>query len=910
MINSREIEKSLTFLKGGKGNVEIRCLGSSIKSGYFSSFENIDFTLGVYKGKENIYFTLNEVSSDVVSRSYGIMTKYAKHTTTDSEIVRLNYIMIDLDPRRPAGISSSNEEHQKALDMANLIKEKLTEEGFKSIIRCDSGNGAHDLIPIDMENTKENVNLIKKFLTILDAFFSDDFVDVDTTTFNPSRICKLYGTYAVKGSSTVERPHRKSRILEDIDTFCIEVVPTDVVENFVEKYSVYIDEGKNDKGKSKTIPRKKKKSSFDVKEWIQGKGYEITKEKEVDDGILYQLNKCPFGNGHDEDGSTFIIQKTDGFLIAGCPHRKCSNESWDTLWAKLEPAVDNPNHAFSSSKKDSEGSIADKILKLVEEKNHYYFKNQFAQMLVEIPELDYQIFRTDGAEYSRYLHKLIYEKLGHAVEKKHVNTAMDIIVAKQMFDYNTIPTFQRFGCIDENYYYNLNDEQKRMVIVKKANGRYGSEVVSGNSECKFVPSPVMKKQIAPNTDNPPNNPFRYYMEKYFGVLSQDELILHNVLLVYRYLYGLTQPIGVFMGEKGSGKSTLSYLDAEIINPTINSVTAKPNSTRDWNVVLNSTDTVVVDNLSTLSTEESDLLCQAVQGFSVSSQRELYSDDRMVVLKLYTSIYMTSINLISYRSDLLSRTIFFHTKPLSHNTRKEDKEIRDEFFKDLPDIITGLFEVLVNGLNLAEARENQKKDSEKFYYRITSFQKYGKFFAEAMGYSQEEFISALKKNDLKVKTNLVLESDFAYILRRYVISKKYVKGTATSILRDVEDFCYKNGMKLDTYSNTPPKFGRAIEKVEDSLGAVGIAIKKRPSNGTRVLEMAYFKHEMFNKIAKPEYQANMDDFEEVDDIDSIPLKSELPKSIPTIPILKRAECKSEEGKGGIDLVFDDEDVIFE
>ena len=37
---------------------------------------------------------------------------------------------------------------------------------------------------------------------------------VDTSTFNPARIVKLYGTPARKGDSMPDRPHRLARLLD------------------------------------------------------------------------------------------------------------------------------------------------------------------------------------------------------------------------------------------------------------------------------------------------------------------------------------------------------------------------------------------------------------------------------------------------------------------------------------------------------------------------------------------------------------------------------------------------------------------------------------------------------------------------------------------------------------------------
>lgn len=38
---------------------------------------------------------------------------------------------------------------------------------------------------------------------------------MDMKNYNPSRVCKLYGTLAQKGSNTAVRPHRMSYIIGD-----------------------------------------------------------------------------------------------------------------------------------------------------------------------------------------------------------------------------------------------------------------------------------------------------------------------------------------------------------------------------------------------------------------------------------------------------------------------------------------------------------------------------------------------------------------------------------------------------------------------------------------------------------------------------------------------------------------------
>ena len=99
---------------------------------------------------------------------------------------------------------------------------------------ADSGNGAHLLYRVD-EPAEDN-GLFSKCLQSLDEIFSDDVVDIDTTVHNPARIFKLYGTWACKGDSTEDRPHRISKILSQPKE--LEIVPHDLLVNLADDVQV------------------------------------------------------------------------------------------------------------------------------------------------------------------------------------------------------------------------------------------------------------------------------------------------------------------------------------------------------------------------------------------------------------------------------------------------------------------------------------------------------------------------------------------------------------------------------------------------------------------------------------------------------------------------------------------------
>lgn len=125
-------------------------------------------------------------------------------------------------------MSSSNEEHEKALQKADVVASWLSEMGFPEPVKADSGNGAHLLYRIDLPNNDESTALMKRCLEVLDALFSDHLLSVDTANFNAGRIWKLYGTVSLEGDNTTDRSHRQSRIISTPHT--VEVVGTDLLQ--------------------------------------------------------------------------------------------------------------------------------------------------------------------------------------------------------------------------------------------------------------------------------------------------------------------------------------------------------------------------------------------------------------------------------------------------------------------------------------------------------------------------------------------------------------------------------------------------------------------------------------------------------------------------------------------------------
>ena len=217
--NSGEVRKTLEIFCGGSV-AEVRIINafgskSRTDAGYFSRYEIAAGAIAAHaKHPKNsgIYFVLNEFPADLQNRANNRIAERIESTVSDADIIRRRWLFIDVDPKRPAGISSSEAEWLAARATADAVAAFLASRAFPAPILASSGNGWHLHYRIDVESTPEVTDTVRRSLAALAAKFDSKHVKVYTKVFNAGRVCKLYGTVSRKGDHSPERPHRVSSL--------------------------------------------------------------------------------------------------------------------------------------------------------------------------------------------------------------------------------------------------------------------------------------------------------------------------------------------------------------------------------------------------------------------------------------------------------------------------------------------------------------------------------------------------------------------------------------------------------------------------------------------------------------------------------------------------------------------------
>jgi len=326
-----EIRRALTVLYQSGNIVELRALdvGGKTVAGYFDDHSKLAEAAAKLSGNAaGVYVALNTITPALLARSANRLTTGPKNLTQDKDIIRRQYLPIDIDAKRPSGISSTNAEHGAAIEVAKKTKEYLIKLGFStnSIVVGDSGNGGHLLARIDLPNDEESTNLIKTCLEALATQFDDGAVSIDPSVFNAARIWKLPGTLARKGDSTPDRPHRLARLLDVPDTLVI--APVEVLRALAATLPA--------EPTQTPRPHHGEAQPFDLVAWMQEHGIEVKSSGAYRSGMRYILKRCVFNEDH-TGTSAAIFQGADGKIGYKCQHAECVGKTWTDVRELKEP---------------------------------------------------------------------------------------------------------------------------------------------------------------------------------------------------------------------------------------------------------------------------------------------------------------------------------------------------------------------------------------------------------------------------------------------------------------------------------------------------------------------------------------------------------------------------------------------
>lgn len=321
--------------------VEIRTISSNgaVMHGAFRDPDAIVSLAQNLSGKTNVYFGLNPRKK--ISLNPGEKIDGGIHTGKTygaGSVSRICHFLIDLDRRVKAKdiggkvIPATHEELKYIRSIADQVSQFLISYGRKVPHAIfESGNGIHILIQTVNYDPVEAPLKFKKILESLEDWFGTDDVEIDTSTHDAPRICKLYGTKSLKGQGDQAKQNRISKFvsgsLEPVDIFSelddalkFKVQPTESTQVDFKPYS----------GQHLPIADIFRKHGLYEKSLSKGR----------------HIVTCPYrsmhGSNTDASSTTVIFDGSGGKFGFKCFHNSCRDKTvtkvLDDLGARSRPS--------------------------------------------------------------------------------------------------------------------------------------------------------------------------------------------------------------------------------------------------------------------------------------------------------------------------------------------------------------------------------------------------------------------------------------------------------------------------------------------------------------------------------------------------------------------------------------------
>ena len=636
--------------------------------------------------------------------------------------------------------------------------------------------------------------------------FSDDKVEVDKTTYNPSRICRLYGTIACKGDNIPTRPHRQARIISirgEGEIVTISQI-TKIVSKLQDKHNINTEVTAEITNKKLKNVNKKK----DVAEWLEKYEIQVSHRKEEADKIIYVLKQCPWNEEH-TDKSAYVIQYNNGNIVAGCHHNSCSENNWSTLRSKYEPTnkVTNENiDKYDGKNEDKKGQI-DILIDIVEDIETYRTSMDETYVTIQIRENNVNV---KSERFKKWIVSQFYNIESKIPTNDNIAKIILLLESRAMNEVNEVLVERRCATVDNCIYYDLKDDSCNVVKVS----RDGWEIIK-DPPVIFARTKTMYRQVTPE-----RNGNLDILDKWFRYKDENHLILQKVILVASLIPNIARPIQVLHGEKGSSKTSTMKLVRDIIDPAIVPVVSIPKTIDDLAVYISKNYVPCFDNIDTISNQVSDLLCIAVTGGG-HTKRKLYTDDEEQVMFFQRFIVLNGINVVATRPDLLDRCILLELERIPPNERKEEKVLREEFEKDKPIILGAIFETLSKAMSIYDQVELNNLG------RMADFTRWGYAIAEVLGIGGDKFLEAYLNNQNNANIEALESHPVGFAMYNFMEDKTVWSGSPTKLLSELE--IVAGFEKIDTtnsnWAKTPNVLSRRLNEIKSNLLDLGIEFER-------------------------------------------------------------------------------------
>ena len=455
-------------------------------------------------------------------------------------------------------------------------------------------------------------------------------------------------------------------------------------------------------------------------------------------------------------------------------------------------------------------SRASRLVKLAIDEGVELFHDDLGENYARVPVEDHsEVWRLQSNSFKDWIAKLLWDHKKDVPSTETLNSILAVLRAKAKFEGEKHSLFNRVATLGKEIWYDLTDQEWRAVRIAED----GWEIVSK--------PPILFKRYSHQA--PQVNLQRGgNLHDLLGFINLQDSSQYLLMLVYTvscFIPEIPHPIAILYGPQGSGKTTLFCLLRSLIDPSITPTLSFSNKRADIVQQLSHNWAPFYDNLDSISGPNSDLLCRAVTGEGYT-KRKNYSDDDDVIYSYRRCIGLNGVDVIVQRPDLLDRSILFGLERISPSERQEERKLLKRFEDKRPLLLGAIFDTLSKAIRIHPTINLSELP------RMADFATWGCAIAVALGYSQEDFLTAYSLNYQMSNEEALQANPLGSVILEFMEKQDFWEGSATELFSALDSIV--SSLEINTKSPLWPKAPHALtvrlNQVATNLRAMGISVE--------------------------------------------------------------------------------------
>lgn len=457
--------------------------------------------------------------------------------------------------------------------------------------------------------------------------------------------------------------------------------------------------------------------------------------------------------------------------------------------------VDHPSGGSLEIGDGTKRSQTTILLELCESLELFHDTDLNGYAIISLPERR-EVWPIQSSSFQRWLEHQYYQRTQQAARTQAIKDAANTLEARARYNSPKKQVFRRVAWQGDRIYIDLADDQWRVIEIDTNGWR-----VLDRAPIMFIRGTGIGALPVPVEGN------LVTLAQMLNIRPEDFPLVAGWLLMAASGHG-PYPVLVVQGEHGSGKSSFTRIVRNLIDPSVVPLRGLTNDTRDLVVTATNNHVIVLDNLSGLSPELSDIICRFATGGGFA-ERKLYTNNEELVVNIQRPVILNGIDEIATRGDLMDRAVIIHLPVIPDGARVADSDAQRRFEVMHPSLLGGLCTALSHAL-----REMPNVWLPKMP-RMADFVIWVTAAEGAFGWDSGTFMRSYQANR-DVGMDAALDAaPFAEAVIHFIEVRQQWRGTATDLLNVLEPIVPDRTKKAADW----PKSGKGVSNALKRAGAL-------------------------------------------------------------------------------------------